>query len=96
MPPNLGQSVTWLKQAADQGDPTAQFNLGVLYSSGRGVPKDPVQAYMWTDLAASSGDPSSLKLLTSLRTTTTPAQIAEAQQQERLWKPNVKYSWSIK
>ena len=31
----------------------AQFNLGVRYSNGRGVPQDDVQAHMWFNLAAS-------------------------------------------
>ena len=34
----------------------AQYNLGGMYNSGRGVPKDPVRSYMWVALAAESGD----------------------------------------
>ena len=36
-----------------RGDAEAQFNLGVRYSNGRGVPQDDVQAHMWFNLAAS-------------------------------------------
>ena len=85
-----------MRKAADQGDPTAQFNLGMMYSSGKGVPKDPVQAYMWAGLAAAAGDANSQKLLAGLQKTATPDQIADALQKEREWKPNVQYSWSIR
>jgi len=33
-----------------------QYNLALMYASGRGVPKDNVQAYMWFTLAARFGD----------------------------------------
>ena len=42
----------WLP-LAKQGDATAQFNFGVMYYNGRGVPQDYVQAHMWWNLAAS-------------------------------------------
>jgi hypothetical protein len=36
-------------------DPDAQYNLGRLYLSGRGSPKDPKQAARWLGLAANKG-----------------------------------------
>jgi uncharacterized protein len=33
-----------------------QYNLALLYASGRGVPQDNIQAYMWFTLAARLGD----------------------------------------
>ena len=36
MPQDPGQAAYWYRQAADQGHAEAQFNLGRLYSSGRG------------------------------------------------------------
>ncbi len=43
----------WLP-LAEQGDATAQYNIGVMYSKGRGVPRDYVYvfAYRWFNLAA--------------------------------------------
>jgi TPR repeat protein len=32
---------------AEQGDALAQYNLGMLYEKGAGVPQDDVRAYMW-------------------------------------------------
>ena len=40
-------------KAAEQGDATAQFNLGAMYEDGRGVPQDFIQAHKWLNLAAS-------------------------------------------
>lgn len=40
---------------AEQGDALAQYNLGVLYRKGRGVPQDDVQARKWYAKAAAQG-----------------------------------------
>ncbi len=37
------------------GDPAAQFNLGVMYAQGRGVPRDDAEAVRWYRLAADQG-----------------------------------------
>ena len=39
--------------AAEQGSADAQFSLGVMYTNGRGVPQDYVQAHKWLNLAVS-------------------------------------------
>ncbi len=46
------------EQAAEQGDAKAQFNLGVMYSDGRGVPQNDAEAVKWFRLAAEQGDAS--------------------------------------
>ena len=40
---------------AEQGDAAAQYNLGVLYEKGRGVPQDYTQARQWWEKAAVQG-----------------------------------------
>src|SRR5690606_14205677 len=50
------QAARWFYEAAKQGIPEAQVNLGYLYGEGEGVPKDPVQAYAWFSIAAAGGD----------------------------------------
>ena len=40
---------------AEQGDALAQYNLGILYRKGRGVPQDDVQARQWYAKAAAQG-----------------------------------------
>ena len=44
------------KQAADQGDATAQCNLGVMYGNGRGVEQDYTKAVYWYSKAAEQGN----------------------------------------
>ena len=41
---------------ADQGYAAAQFNLGVRYDEGEGVPQDDEEAVRWYRLAADQGD----------------------------------------
>jgi TPR repeat protein len=40
---------------AEQGDADAQYNLGLMYDKGYGVPQDYVQARQWYEKAASQG-----------------------------------------
>ena len=44
-----------LRTKADQGDAEAQYNLGVMYSKGRGVPQHFKEAVRWYRLAADQG-----------------------------------------
>ncbi len=50
-------SIPELRKAAEQGNPDAQNRLGMLYSEGRGVPQDYIQAKQWFDKAAEKGHP---------------------------------------
>ena len=43
------------RRAAEQGDAIAQFNLGVMYHTGSGVPKDDQKAVLWYRKAAEQG-----------------------------------------
>lgn len=45
----------WLRRAAANGSAAACYNLGVLYRSGRSVPKDMTQAIAWHAKAADQG-----------------------------------------
>ena len=44
-----------LRPLAEQGLAAAQFNLGLLYANGQGVPKDDAQARQWYEKAAAQG-----------------------------------------
>ena len=57
------EAVKLIHLAADQGDANAQFNLGVMYDQGQGVPQDYQQAVKWYRLAADQGHASALRLL---------------------------------
>lgn len=45
-----------LHALAGKGDARAQYNLGVMYATGQGVPKDAEQAVAWYRKAAEQGD----------------------------------------
>src|SRR6267143_2569067 len=56
---NRGDYATALREwrpLAEQGDVLAQYNLGILYFNGGGVPKDYQQALRWFRLAADQGE----------------------------------------
>ena len=44
-----------LRLAAEQGVAEAQFRLGVMYATGRGIPQDDQEAVKWFRLAAEQG-----------------------------------------
>ena len=52
---NYAIAVKEFKKAAEQGNANALFNLGLMYSKGRGVPKDDSQAFVWYTKAAEQG-----------------------------------------
>ncbi len=74
---------------AEQGDAAAQYNLGLMYDEGQGVPQDFVQAYMWFSLAASRFPSGGRKEVLNYRgkfaTHMTPAQIAKAERLAGEW-----------
>src|SRR6266699_2612959 len=49
------QAFARIKASADNGDAAAQFQLGMLYASGMGVPRDIVKAAKWHRKAAEQG-----------------------------------------
>ena len=50
-------------EAARDGDPEAQYNLGWMYANGRGVPRDDAVAASFFALAAASGHAGAIKAL---------------------------------
>jgi TPR repeat protein len=48
---NLVEAANWLQKAADQGNASAQYNLGLCYFSGEGVGKDEIEAYAYWKIA---------------------------------------------
>ena len=55
VPQDYKAAVQWYRRAAEQGDATAQANLGALYYEGRGVPQDNKIALQWFRRAAEQG-----------------------------------------
>ena len=72
------EAVRWYRLAAEQGDATAQFNLGVMHAAGEGVLKDSVLAHMWSNIAGANGNASARKLRDSLEREMTRAEVSRA------------------
>ena len=82
---NYEAAVKHLTILAEQGHADAQYNLGVMYVHGQGVPQDHVQALKWFNLAATGGDSLSTKNRDQCRSEMTPEQVAEGQRLAREW-----------
>ena len=50
------ETVAEVRAKAEQGVVEAQYNLGVMYGTGRGVPEDDAEAVRWYRLAADQGN----------------------------------------
>ena len=48
-------SADYWRARAEEGEAIAQYNLGVMYADGRGVPQDDAEAVRWWRLAAERG-----------------------------------------
>ena len=53
---DYAQAAQWYLKAAGQNHALAQFNLGVMYARGQGVPRDEHQSLIWIRKAAHLGD----------------------------------------
>jgi len=85
VPEDLAETLRLFRLAAEQGHEFAQQDLGSMHENGRGVPKDYVLAYMWSNLAAAQGNiPAGLRR-DRLEQQMTREQIAEAQRMSREW-----------
>ena len=71
----------------------AQYNLGMAYERGRGVPEDRVQAYLWLSLSATGAGEDQerrAKARDTVAVGLTPDQRAEAKRLIEEWKPKAK------
>jgi TPR repeat protein len=55
---NFAEALNEWRPLAEQGNASAQFNLGIMYRNGKGVPQDDKAAIKWNTLAAEQGNAS--------------------------------------
>ena len=67
-----------LRLAAEQGDASAQFNLGFMYATGEGVPKDDAKAVKWFRLAAEQGHAQAREIRDTVERELTRAEVTRA------------------
>ncbi len=63
---------------AEEGDPSAQFLLGLMYAEGKGVQRDLPEAYFWLNMSAELGNEDASILLATLIKKMTSDQIISA------------------
>ena len=84
--PDDAEAAGWFTKAAEHGNVSAQYKLGLLYWGGHhGLPKDVNKAYFWTVLARAGGQESSKDLAKVLANGMTRAQAAAIEQQAEIW-----------
>lgn len=49
------KALKWFQKAAEQGSPVGQSGLGLMYLTGKGLPKDPSKALQYFTMAAEQG-----------------------------------------
>ena len=71
------------KPLAEKGHARAQYDLGVMYRNGEGVPQDDVTTYAWFNLAATNGHALAEVNKPLIATEMTAEQIAKGQELSR-------------
>jgi TPR repeat protein len=91
LPQDYAKALRWFRLAADQGEPDAQYNLGLMRENGQGAPQDSVEAHMWLNLAAAQSSGARRDAFAKARELVaegmTAEQITEAQSRAREWTP---------
>jgi DNA-binding NarL/FixJ family response regulator len=78
----------WCHYQADRGVPYAQLLLAEIYAEGRGIPQDPVSAYMWYSVSERMSEPVRKQICLAkerLAETLRPEQLHDGQQRAEEW-----------
>jgi S1-C subfamily serine protease len=79
------EAVKWFRKSAEQGNASAQYNLGICYYNGQGVVKNEIEGYKWFLLAAAQGALNAKKNVSIAERRLSPAQRAEGQRLAQEW-----------
>ncbi len=84
-PTDAQRAAHYTRIGAEHGDARMQGWLAQMYLTGDGVEHDPVQAAMWSNLAAAGGDPTGNRLRVALEAELKPEQARQARQRAVDW-----------
>jgi TPR repeat protein len=73
-------AIRLFRPLAEQGNPKAQNQIGLMYRKGEGVARSPARAFMWFSLAARRGDAKAKAGLSDVSKTMTAGEISQARQ----------------
>lgn len=88
---NDQKAVALFSRAAEEGWGESQFNLGWLYSVGRGVPKDLEMAYYWITISKRQVEELADRELTRIRPNLTETQLIAAENKAKQFKS--RFDW---
>jgi TPR repeat protein len=77
-PRDYQQAAHWFDHAARQGNPNAQYKIGLMYSRGIGVSQNYIKSYAWLKVAASQGSSRALRYLKRIAAKMPSNRISEA------------------
>jgi len=75
---DMPTAASWFEKAAQRGVVDSQYNLGILFESGQGLPQDLESALVWYSIAGAQGDQMAAGRVNVLRQTLSQDQIARA------------------
>ena len=84
---DMETAVRWFKDAANFGIKDSQFNLGILFGQGMGVPQDLAESYKWFALAAKTGDTDAAAKRDEVAKAMDPLELDETRKVVADWKP---------
>ncbi len=84
---DIKTAAQWFEKAAQRGVVDSQYNLGVLYESGQGLPKNLTEAYVWYSVAAGQGDQFARQRIDILKDQLGEADLAKADARIKDFKP---------
>jgi TPR repeat protein len=79
------EEIVEFERAAVAGRVDAQYELGLLYSTGHGTQPDYIAAHMWLNIASAKGNADARRVRAELAGDMSRDQIAEAQRRAREW-----------
>ncbi len=82
MPKDYEEAVKWFRKAAEQGHAGAQYHLGICYYKGKGVARDFVEAYAWSNLGSNTEETSG-RQRDELERKMSPQQVTAAQKRTK-------------
>jgi hypothetical protein len=86
--PDEPERLAWLCQAADQGNPEAQYRLALLYRYGKeGLPQSNTWSYVWYQLAQSNGHWAAAGETGELLKLMSPSETMEGKRMLQTWEP---------
>ncbi len=73
------------RKARDERCAESMYRLGIMFSTGQGVPYDIIQAHKWFNLSASLGNKDAQRYRKELADEMSADEVAEAQRNARRW-----------